>query len=475
MCGIFGVLRSKKVSRAKSKPLAGYIKDATIVGTVRGDDSTGMFQLRETGALMMHKSVYPGPVFVTEERTQALLRMVDDSTITIGHHRSATNAIINVDTAHPFRHTDGKRSVTGVHNGFISNSKYSEDNVNFRVDSDWAYYQIFKHGSVKGVASLEGAAALVWLEDDGLLRIYSNGKRTISWNYVKDENAMVLASEHQMLYWLAERNGVELEATMWCPYDDRIYVIDPENPREMTAEKLPKKKAVAVSALPAPAPPVIGQGWPSTRTPSATHDVRYTFQNKGIDYTSTSAAKLGVGLGEECEFFLSRKMSTSIYYNIVGEIYIEGPLGNVVDIVPAIMINTTADIKDNLDRIDKEGGQCVVRVIGTSVIDIPGVGTNQPCVIVNKPTAIIIGDASSLIPTDVPVYGNTMVSVEKFNELVKDGCHSCLEAIEIKDARQRRLVWTSGDRKPICPTCAVALDTDTAVQKIMQEQRTGTD
>lgn len=423
------------------------------------------------------KGPWSGGVFAETPRAKELISNSDMSLATVLHHRSATIGTISAENAHPFEHKNASHQIIGVHNGGVSNNKFYEDGITFSVDSDWAMYQIFKLGATKGVASLEGAMTLVWYDSsDGKIRIYSNGKRPIFWNFLKDENALFFASEHQMLYWLTSRNGLELEKQMWTTSDDRIYAFDPMNVRDHTQELLPKKAIVPVKQSPLVNSFTAGRdgtrssGWTKPDTNIAYAGVIKTYQGEHIFYDTKPVEELGLKLGEEVEFFASAKVDTAIAYNLYGEL-----LSDDTTVVPALMVNASVELRDNLERIIDSGGQCQVRIIGASTINIRGVATK--CAIVSRPIYMVVGTQEVIVnreavsgtglPLDVHVYKNkTKVSAKKFLEIVKSGCFICDGIVSIIDARQGLIGWSEKDQ-PICASCNATLNDDGATAELV--------
>jgi hypothetical protein len=501
MCGIIGVLHGPNIDHNLKKALCSFMRDAVIAGSVRGEDSTGMFQLRQSGNKMeAYKAPYNGHEFSKDNRARAIISSVDTSKITVAHHRAATFGPANIcaANAHPFEHTTKDRYVIGVHNGHIPNFSYSEDGKNFSVDSDWAMHRIARDGGKKAIEDFEGAMVLVWLEGDGKLRIYGNGKRTIYWNYVKDLDVMIMTSEHEMMYWLASRHDIPLEKTMWSVHEDRIYTFDPEKPRVIKTETIVPKKASApvrtpVLGLPALPPPIKdGGGNRPTHGPTSPREwngqfrksydasmeqrlkdekdlgntpILRTVQGHVIHYESHNITAMGFDRNEEVEFFFNPNTTKTV--NLIGDVMLtvtkvgnDGKFKEVAETVKAIVVGSSFQLRENMEQLVQQGGDCYCRVIGTSKVFTDGI--EYPCVVLSKPSYLRIGnkevindkiDERNILSLKVPGPGGLALSVDEFSAVVKDGCFKCKEPLYPKQAREGKISWTK-DCEPLCEKCS---------------------
>lgn len=469
MCGIFGVARGKNISVRDAAPLNNFMMDACHVGTRRGEDSTGVFQVRTTSVVDVFKMPYPGEVFAKENRAEYLLRMCDTHPFTIGHHRAATVGNISWKNCHPFDHSDTKRYVVGVHNGRISNANYKQDNLNFSVDSDNAIYNIFKHGGPKALGAMEGDYAFVWYENDGKLRIASNHKRTIHWAYAADKDMMLIASEHGMLYWLAERNGIDIEENIWFPVKDKIYIFDPEDLRnyEMVDLEKPAKKPHYRAGDKWNAQTGVWEHTSGAKNhgPIGPHEAirlgdeqegdyddnplaltgvtpnlglnanerevlgllsltvpRTTWQNRAISHMPSDINRVGFEAGQLVDFFPSQKDKFKFVpsHTLIGEI-----LRDEKDAAPewAVILGLTAEMRENIEDAGWNNGDIEAKVIGVTEFIVEG--HPQLCLVLGKPKKVSWGDStlfSTVIETaddeDTPIDDDAEED-ESRNVLVK--------------------------------------------------------
>ena len=241
MCGIFLIVNGAK-NRSANMGTCSFIKDSFICNTVRGDDSTGLMQLDKKKDMYMWKEPVTGSQFVENTKVQKYIRDVDTTILTVGHNRAATAGVVSQQNAHPFSHTVGTRTVTGVHNGTLEDWSRATNGKDFKVDSDWAIHTLAREGSVDAFEYFKGAFTFVWYDDStpNVLNIARNSKRPMYFAYVKDKDIMVAASEPGMLSWLTARNGVDIEGIIYQTDEDMHYRFDLDNPREFTKEALVK-------------------------------------------------------------------------------------------------------------------------------------------------------------------------------------------------------------------------------------------
>lgn len=208
MCGIVAVATRKNFADADAGK---FLRDALVTGAVRGEDSTGMFQVgRDQTQLLRHYKVATvGQTFVDLRKTQQYITAVPSSFLTVAHHRAATVGSIKDITAHPFiaEREDGTK-VYGVHNGTL---RGSWDRTKFDVDSEWAINHIADRG-LKAFEDIDGAFALLWYDTatPGKFYMARNSERPLHTALVAHGQAMLVASEAGMLAWLAERNRLTI-------------------------------------------------------------------------------------------------------------------------------------------------------------------------------------------------------------------------------------------------------------------------
>lgn len=245
MCGIFG-LANGPAGRTVSHAVCSLVKQAFIVGSLRGFDSSGVFQ-QDAKGMWLHKAAMPGYFFVDDKKASRFLRDADVSMLTVGHNRAATEGKVTDDNAHPFTVysedpvTATSGMVIGVHNGTLNGWKSREDAKGFSVDSEWAFTRIARDG-VDAFKKFYGAYCFVWTDDrvDDRFFIARNDQRPMHFAYMKDGDRMLFASEAGMLSWLAERNNIVLEDKIYVVEPDQLYTFQYNALRAFTKVSIPK-------------------------------------------------------------------------------------------------------------------------------------------------------------------------------------------------------------------------------------------
>jgi len=444
MCGILGVLNGEK-GWAGLSDLNKYMKQGAVVGTLRGDDSTGIFQVKRSGVVQVHKLALPGGMFAETKRAREILNAVDNSSCTILHHRAATRGVINHENAHPFEHSDSERYLVGVHNGSLHNAKTKYDGIDFDVDSDYAYYRIFKDGPA-AFKDFDGAYAMVWYENDGKLRVATNGQRQFSFAPVIDKNIILIASEAGMLYWLASRNDMKLEAIVTPePYNMLTFDLNGDL-RKFESETIEKHVTEVYSTnrnFPYRTRQEGGASGASTTQTSA--GASGTTNVKLIDPTSDSSfLKYGLEPGMEVEFFPDIKESQPL--TLRGDVLIEG---SSCETVPAILSLQTAEMYNNI----KAGSvDSIISTIRSETFEYSG--TRKTSVLLLGKVNAAIGREGIIQTLPTPTVKGPkgqFLSHSGFLALVDGGCMNCKEVITISQGINSELGWSGN--KPICLPC----------------------
>lgn len=452
ICGISGVLNGEKSWNGLSD-LNKYMKQAATVGVLRGEDSTGIFQVRKDNSVAVHKLALPGHMFVDTKRANALLSNVDGTRCTIMHHRAATRGSINHENSHPFEHSDQKRYLIGVHNGSLSNSKTYYDGINFEVDSDYAFYRIFKEGKA-AFKHLNGAYALVWYENDGRVRIACNGERQFSFAPVVGKNVILIASEPGMLYWLAERNDLKVEAIV-TPEPHNLLTFNLEgNLREFESEPIDKPQVeVVASANFHQGTRTAGKGATGAGTTQHSANVRDGNSTRIIDPSSDSLfLKYGLGRGDEVEFFPDRARCEPML--LKGHVVVDE---KKFELVPAILALTDVAMYNNVKANSVNSLITTVRGESTSYKG----STKEPILLLDK-INIALGAEGVIIPPPPPIElfdtekyvlgpKSRPLTHQGFLSLVDGGCMNCKEPITLKDGLKGDIGWNGNS--PICVSC----------------------
>lgn len=245
MCGIHFVVNNGNHNRSLSQ----FMKDGFLTNQVRGLDSTGVFQIKNSYSAT-HKGVRDVDIFkraVTGSEFLSKFQVVDAiingaawQRATIGHVRAATAGAKDKDeNAHPFLATRGDGSrIVGVHNGSLTNWRSKKDADKFEVDSAWLFSKLAQDGA-EAFKNFNGAFALVWYDSKHPNRLFvaRNKERPLFWAWTQDRKGMIACSELGMLGWLAQRNSVGLWSDskgfrFFQPEAGSIYSIDLNNPSE---------------------------------------------------------------------------------------------------------------------------------------------------------------------------------------------------------------------------------------------------
>lgn len=259
MCGIHGIIKASKFKEGQKiydpnfgKGERDFIQSGFVAGSLRGMDSSGIFQLDKKLQPFMHKLPIMGPIFIEDKGSRQFINDVSSSPLTLCHVRAATEGKVSLNNAHPFMvERDDGTSLIGVHNGTLSNwrSKAGRHAVDFSVDSEWALSHIADEGA-DAFEAFEGAYSFVWWDEKNPTRLMfaRNKERPMLFLRTEDKKSILFASEAGMLSWLARRHEVKVEKEIYFSNAGHMYSID-FNADELEWKDLgilPEKKVVAV-------------------------------------------------------------------------------------------------------------------------------------------------------------------------------------------------------------------------------------
>lgn len=205
MCGIVGYvsLRDQILPREKKQ----FMRDALILDTFRGEDSTGVITVCEDFKVDTLKSIAAGYSFVGHKKYQAM----QHGWAMIGHNRAATIGNISHQNAHPFRCDP----ITLVHNGTLRNKGrdlpgFSEK---LNVDSEAICCALAEvepgEAAQEVLRMIEGSYAVVWTDTrDQSINFARNHNRPLHFAYNNARTIMWYMSDGKHLELLKDRR--------WC-------------------------------------------------------------------------------------------------------------------------------------------------------------------------------------------------------------------------------------------------------------------
>lgn len=212
MCGIVGWITTEKMNCEYDRRR--YLSQALIAGTLRGDDSTGIFLVphqtdkEKNPESRWLKNVGDGYSFVCSKDYHDETAHLELVKWAIGHNRSATVGKVTTDGAHPFQ----EGPITLVHNGTLTTTydlpiaMHELRSGGVEVDSHVIAHNLAIHPVEEVVKKLDGAYALVWHDQrDDSLNIIRNEKRPLHLMQATDQRTIYIASEAEMLHWLCAR------------------------------------------------------------------------------------------------------------------------------------------------------------------------------------------------------------------------------------------------------------------------------
>lgn len=245
MCGIHGYVTGK----VRNVHADDFLSNGFVAGSLRGTDASGIAVINAAKAQSAwQKLPVPGSMFIGNNYVRTLMRdACDANTIAIAHTRAATTSGVGIDGAHPFSVDDANgREIVGVHNGTLQGWGTKPNGNKYTVDSEWALNHIFDNG-IKAFEDFTGAYCFVWWDSDeqDTLNIALNNDRPMCVGFTKQEG-MTYASEAGMLYWLMERNLIDIDGPILQLTGKHWYKFKIDELKAYTKVALPEPKATAV-------------------------------------------------------------------------------------------------------------------------------------------------------------------------------------------------------------------------------------
>lgn len=164
MCGLCGFTTRihTQLSPTKAKIRSNIAKALLVANESRGTDSTGVY-LQNGKRHVLSKNTCHASKFVREKDVIKLF--AKDSHLMLGHTRLATTGAVTKENAHPFT----KGSITGVHNGIISNhvELATTHKFDIKVDSEVIFELLNANNNdyVSTFSKISGSATIAWVDD----------------------------------------------------------------------------------------------------------------------------------------------------------------------------------------------------------------------------------------------------------------------------------------------------------------------
>lgn len=461
MCGIVGFITADtnlgETDRSK------FLRQALIIDTLRGDDSTGVFAvghepLYKDGSAFYCKNALTGSEFVDSKEYWEHMYDTKEYRAVVGHNRAATVGKVDTDSAHPFQ----VGNITLVHNGTLTSANVlpspmsSLDGVT--VDSHAIAHNLNTHSVEEVVENLYGAFALVWHDArDDSMNVVRNTKRPLHFALGQSGKTLFFMSEGEMLHLLDKRIRLGLEQ-IYYPDEGQWLKWLPDSPLVS-----PEVKSLDMYE----------DKWPTTTYSHGNH-WRGTAPNRYGTYT------YGTGWDDDDDEYVYPKAHTPQDSN---KVLLGGRRQEVPMLLQEVMLTHDVVVEDRLrfspstrvmnpqhtDRVGVTGHVAGKKAIlyslqnGTASIQamrsdwtVRVIGVKETlngdvwlvCKLVNLQFTPPPSD-SRMRGEMVPGCDGELVSHGEFAGHVADGCVMCLHHISVLDAFD--VVWIGG--KPICPNC----------------------
>lgn len=463
MCGIWGFVMPRPSIIDASRRLR-FCEEAAVAGTLRGDDSAGVFIVgaeANTQARVI-KTVGTGSDLVASDNYRAAMRLasVDTYRAVIGHNRAATRGEVSYDNAHPFQ--DGP--ITLVHNGTLESmhdlpTTKSKSSKKIDVDSHLICHNLASHDVDEVVKKLYGAYALVWHDArTDRISFIRNAQRPLHLMRPADSDTVLFASEAEMLWWLAGRAGFSRTP---------IYALDPD----ILCEFHPGD-AVPTARRLAPAPRPYYNNWhrwdPSPRgSLPGGQSGSSVGGNVGAGPANPQVApkkvrkmlrRIGLSPTDRVEFVVDSVRTDRANGSYPARCTAFGTVsyanGKETIIAPAVVygiLHKFAQENDNKDWVVSPMG--VGRVRGGGDPDDEYIICRVVGVVDGKETKEV--EAYTSIPPSSSALvrgpGGMMVSKAAFLQMTTNGCYKCSMPITSHDADD--IVWVNNGANPLCGQC----------------------
>lgn len=216
MCGIVGYITQE----GKGNGLAArekFLRQALIMGTLRGKDSTGVFYKphdHKAGTAGWLKNLGTGFEFVHDNDEFRKFER-DTYSIAVGHNRAATMGSVTTENAHPFQ----EGPITLVHNGTLRGTHMlpkTMHQLGIKVDSHCIAHNLAENAPEDIIPLLRGAFALVWHDGrDNTLNIIRNDERPFHMAECANQKTIMFMSEAGMLAAVTDRIDLKMRRIVY--------------------------------------------------------------------------------------------------------------------------------------------------------------------------------------------------------------------------------------------------------------------
>ena len=223
MCGIIGYIAKNATTYVEVREK--FIRNALIMGTIRGEYSTGVIAGDTNFKVKISRTLSAGNKFVDSKQFAKMHSNglgAHNNWCMIGHNRAATIGEVSLGNAHPFVFGN----ITLVHNGTLNHNGASLPSYDKSLGVDsmqiaLALSEVEPDNAKAMLNEINGAFCIVWTDmRDKSVNMARNGHRPMHFTWNPDGSFMMFMSDGHMLY--------TINKSMWKTgaQGDNIYSLD---------------------------------------------------------------------------------------------------------------------------------------------------------------------------------------------------------------------------------------------------------